>query len=104
MEDQPFQNWAQLVRDIHQAMTIILGYKIQYSCNQLLQLCSHHASDLTINMITVVWEKFNGGNFHVKKFRVKIFSSPQVADEIFSTVNNYSVEIFPTCFTCVIRA
>ena len=24
---------------------------------------------------TVVWEKFNGGNFHVKKFRVKIFSS-----------------------------
>ena len=53
---------------------------------------------------TVDWEKFNGGNFHVKKFRVKIFSSSRVADEIFSTVNNYSVEIFPTRFTCVIRA
>ena len=24
---------------------------------------------------TVVWEKFNGGNFHVKIFCVKIFSS-----------------------------
>ena len=53
---------------------------------------------------TVVWEKFNGGNFHVKKFHVKIFSLSLVADEIFSTVNNYLVEIFPTRFTCVIRA
>ena len=40
----------------------------------------------------------------MKKFRVKIFSSSRVADEIFSTVNNYSVEIFPTRFACVIRA
>ena len=55
-------------------------------------------------MYTVVWEKFNGGNFHVKKFRVKIFSLSSVVDKIFSTVNNYSVEIFPTRFTCVIRA
>ena len=52
---------------------------------------------------TVVLEKFNGGNFHVKKIRVKIFSSSWVPDEIFSTVNNYLVEIFPTRFTCVIR-
>ena len=39
-----------------------------------------YISDLSIlwtslYLHTVVWEKFNGENFHVKKFRVKIFSS-----------------------------
>ena len=38
----------------------------------------------------------------MKKFRVEIFLSSRVANEIFLTVNNYSVEIFPTRFTCVI--
>ena len=48
---------------------------------------------------TVVREKFNGGNFHVKKFSVKIFSSSRVANEIFLTVNNCSVEIFHIRFS-----
>ena len=45
-----------------------------------------------MNLYTVVWEKFVGGNFHVKKFRVEIFSSSWVPDENFLTVNNYLVE------------
>ena len=51
---------------------------------------------------TIVWKKFNVENFHAKNVRVKIFSSSQVADEIFLTANNYIAKIFPTCFACVI--
>ena len=39
---------------------------IKFIVNQVFRFLFYH---------TVVWEKFNGGNFHVKKFRVKIFSS-----------------------------
>ena len=39
--------------------------------------------------------KFIVGNFHVKKFRVKIYSSSWVADEKILTVNNYLVEVLP---------
>ena len=44
---------------------------------------------------TVVWEKFIVGNFHLKKFCVKIFLSSWVADEKFLTVNNYLAEVLP---------
>ena len=44
-------------------------------------------------LCTVVWEKFAGGNFHVKIFRVEIFSSSWVPNESFLTVNNYLCEV-----------
>ena len=50
-----------------------------------------------LHIHTVVWEKFIGKNFHVKKFHVKIFSPSWVLDE-FVTVNNYLVEVLPLVF------
>ena len=52
-------------------------------------------------MNTVVWEKFTVGNFHVKIFCFKIFSSFWVADENFLTVNNYLFEVLPLVWLCI---
>ena len=58
-----------------------------YVCNHVLYVCVHaciyawiyvcmHVCVyVCVYVCTVVWEKFNGGNFHAKNFRVKIFSS-----------------------------
>ena len=50
---------------------------------------------------TVVWLKFVGGNFHVKKISVKIFLSSWVLDKNFLIVNNYLDESFATAKSCV---
>ena len=61
-----------------------------------MQLTNLRLLILLVNFHTpVVWEKFIGRNFHVKKFRVEIFSSSWVPDENFLTVNNYFIEVLP---------
>ena len=60
------------------------SYNYTNVCKVFLYCFSIHLSFLLPNFsTTIVWEKFIVGNFHVEIFRVKIFSSSWIADEIF---------------------